>query len=961
VSNHSRQNADRRCARRLTYLSLAAVWSGCATPAAPPLSLTDHGLGPSTPRRDAADADLRNLYWDDGQKSIHAAGAVGETVFFQWVLSPGEFGLAGLIVAAEPLKGEAFQIDPSAVRVYRTAAVEITRYPNWYLRSVALRAPRSFPDALIPVSGPGRAAEETGDVGRALSIPPGSELTLFVEILISPAAPPGRYRGALTARVEGRAPHTTPIELEVSDVFLDPSDSLPMVARVHLGPVLAEHTKLDPDNLAVAARDPAARAAIEQTMRLLHENGLSPYLFEIQPVFCQESDGSVALDWGDYDALCAGYIDGSAYPDGRPPFAWPLPINARFPDPDHFDGMESPAYVRVLHDAVTAAWGHFSELGASQRAVLDYGWPTEINPPPKDVQRLCSIIDAARIGPDAPPFLSRLIPQAMRPFGWHEHHDVDLRSQVNIWATPARFDHPATLALLRGEGQRTWLVPDHPPFSGSQAVEAPATHARSIGWQAFLQGHEAVFLRSVTAWPDAPFDEPIDRPNEPSDSWLIYPGAALGVSGPVPSLRLKQLLLGNQEYQYLRLLEVNGRGETARLLARSLLKACGTEAYGDHFADGDLSRRVNDASLWDLARSILIQETAFALTDEPIDSLQRERNLADWSAFLGRTRGIELWVESARLADSPRPDQAGFLATVDVAVRSEMRTSVDGRVVFGPLPGGARDLGRPAKVTALAEWDVASRRLSARLSTLLPTDVFGHGAIPVAFETDASGRADAEAVFSVASVPRASGRIDIDGDLSDWTPGLMNVAGDFRLIAEAPLLARMPAESQTVAYFCHDQVRLFIGIRAASPAGRPPNRTQQNVLRFEDLRPTDADLVEILIDPSGLATRSDDLYHVVIFSTGDPIFERGVLTDPPIGEAGPWTGHRPLYAVRDSADGWTAEIAIDRADFGPESRTRIWGLNVARLEPRRGEYSDWARARRHCYNPRSMGNLIWPP
>ncbi len=36
------------------------------------------------------------------------------------------------------------------------------------------------------------------------------------------------------------------------------------------------------------------------------------------------------------------------------------------------------------------------------------------------------------------------------------------------------------------------------------------------------------------------------------------------------------------------------------------------------------------------------------------------------------------------------------------------------------------------------------------------------------------------------------------------------------------------------------------------------------------------------------------------------------------------------------------------------------GEHIARLEPQRGEYSDWARAPRYCYDPRTLGNLVWP-
>ena len=68
----------------------------------------------------------------------------------------------------------------------------------------------------------------------------------------------------------------------------------------------------------------------------------------------------------------------------------------------------------------------------------------------------------------------------------------------------------------------------------------------------------------------------------------------------------------------------------------------------------------------------------------------------------------------------------------------------------------------------------------------------------------------------------------------------------------------------------------------------------------------------------------------------------------------------PRYGVLRSETGWSAEIAIPFAALGAKpSPTGVWGINVARLEPVRGEYSDWARAPRYCYDPRTLGNLIW--
>jgi hypothetical protein len=62
-------------------------------------------------------------------------------------------------------------------------------------------------------------------------------------------------------------------------------------------------------------------------------------------------------------------------------------------------------------------------------------------------------------------------------------------------------------------------------------------------------------------------------------------------------------------------------------------------------------------------------------------------------------------------------------------------------------------------------------------------------------------------------------------------------------------------------------------------------------------------------------------------------------------------------------DAWVVELAIPLGAFDPQTRrNNYWGLNVTRLDARRGEYSSWSGARGNCYSPQSLGNLImvWP-
>lgn len=997
-------------------MTLLHILTGCIGPTAPPAAPpTVWATGPSHRIAPEDRPPDESPYFVRRSNRLQVEAAVNETVGMELVIAATSGAISGVELFVDDfISGEAV-IPWENIRAYRHHSVTVDSYPNWYLRSYGLREPRSFPDALVPLplakytANPARRSPPPA-AAATVSIGPGRNEVIYLEISIPPHAAPGPYQSTLTlANVDGLRVQTQ-IELLVRDIYLRPEHALPVPASVQLAPLIAFHTRLDPRDVMRAVESPEGRAIATKTFDLLRAHGLSPYCDELRPRFWQDRDGAVVLDWESYDTICGQWLgdtpsaaeeDAGTEPvtttaratDGCAAFAWPLPVDLLQPNPLHYDGLNSTLYAKVLGEYLVQAAAHFEQRGwfdrnrpADRRSVfVHYSLPAGINPTRQelaDFRRLCGITRKAdgRLA-----ILSTLIPQSMRPFGWLDHIHEKLEDEIDIWATPARFVHPATLARLQSRGKATWLNPDRPPFSGSLAVEAPLTHTRSLPWQAFILGHEALWLQQTTNWPASLADQGPLAVINPTDGWLIYPGSLFGLDEPVPSARLKQLQTGLHEYQYLKLLTEEGRAETARLLSRSLIKASAADAFGDNFQDGLPGRRVDDPAIWDMARQILCAEAEAAIIEEAgavrgiaagaSRSSEEERaslHLA-WSRFLEQTRHIELWIESARIKPDPRPGGSGYIASVDVAVRNELRTPLQGRLSFDTPRAAAPTMvpiGDEPTIGPLREMQVARRQLTASLRQLPFTNLDGHHVQPVRLEAGPAGILEANAVFAIARARRTDRPIRVDGNLSDWPPGASNIAGDFRLIGASQGASRSRVESQTVAYFCHDGELLFVGIRAASPPeawGRPA--VESNVVEYEDLRPVSGDLVEILLDPTGTATRSDEMYHIVIKSTGDPVFERGVSVTPPTGKVRPWPGRRPAYSVSRDEEGWTAELAIPisplmqedsrRGTAEAQSRRGVWGLNLARLEPIRGEYSDWARAPRYCYDPHAMGNLVW--
>src|SRR5207244_4450006 len=137
------------------------------------------------------------------------------------------------------------------------------------------------------------------------------------------------------------------------------------------------------------------------------------------------------------------------------------------------------------------------------------------------------------------------------------------------------------LAQARQLGRRIFYTPDVPEFGGSTAIEASPVDLRSVGYHAFLF-ESNVWLPQIAAWP-ADLSPAAALPPHVSRDWLLYPGAVAGIDRCIPSVRLKRLQRAAQDFEYLWLLCQNGRDATARLIAESLVKAGGSNAYMDNY------------------------------------------------------------------------------------------------------------------------------------------------------------------------------------------------------------------------------------------------------------------------------------------------------------------------------------------------------------------------------------------
>lgn len=95
------------------------------------------------------------------------------------------------------------------------------------------------------------------------------------------------------------------------------------------------------------------------------------------------------------------------------------------------------------------------------------------------------------------------------------------------------------------------------------------------------------------------------------------------------------------------------------------------------------------------------------------------------------------------------------------------------------------------------------------------------------------------------------GRINVDGDLSDWPLTHGNAAGEFHLVGRRGRKDEGVARWPTTVFAGRDANMLYLAFRCTQPLSSALIARPENTVRYEGLLPTGEDLVEVVLDPGG--------------------------------------------------------------------------------------------------------------
>lgn len=154
------------------------------------------------------------------------------------------------------------------------------------------------------------------------------------------------------------------------------------------------------------------------------------------------------------------------------------------------------------------------------------------------------------------------------------------RSAVDIWVVlPTMYNAaPDLVAEAQAKGDQVWsynaLVQDN--YSPKWQIDfAPINYRIQPGFISQSLGLTGLLYWSVDRWTADPWSDVDTYINSdglhfPGEGMLVYPGGQIGIGGIAPSMRLKWLRDGVEDYEYVALLRNQGRGETALAITRTV-------------------------------------------------------------------------------------------------------------------------------------------------------------------------------------------------------------------------------------------------------------------------------------------------------------------------------------------------------------------------------------------------------
>lgn len=573
------------------------------------------------PVREASGGDLLSSNWIYDGKSVSLSAARGEYVSFQIVLSNK---------TEETLKNIAVKMQP-----FRNGATRFKNHPELFLEwAVEVQTPSTgypkaslgtgwYPDALIPFEF---VQQDTSQLrGRWVfplwlpdfnnRIPDQESLVIWVDQYVPfemSDAPSGEYTSEVSVSINGET-RTLPVTLNVWNFALPNENEL--------------RASLQQEGF-LSNMDPERELEVYQLFKR-HRIGLMDPNY--RPQLRVTKDRNVRIDWTEYDNRLKKYLTGEAFTKkygyefgpgyGEPIETLMLPFDVYgkhhtrgWPDVGPPETEKKPENREIYIKAIKEVRKHLTGIT------------------PKGKTDLIMYLN----GLDESYFLeawARMVDYGdlFKTYFPEVHYRVDggysaeameiIHKSIDYLSAHTLNYNVETIEKYRKLGVRDWLYGPmiyESPVNGwvgsSTFIDLPLVNDRAISWSCWKYGTTSwlgwgIAYAWVRGWYDPELwkdvrhgtenDSVFDHKKTNGNALLAYsPGVVPNVSGVCPSIRLKMMRNGVQEYEYLRML-AKLDGDSSR--ADSIVNTIIDEPFGDR-SIGRLDVWKYDAQKWDEAR-----------------------------------------------------------------------------------------------------------------------------------------------------------------------------------------------------------------------------------------------------------------------------------------------------------------------------------------------------------------------
>lgn len=600
-------------------------WTLSALPASVRLdpstnTIIEHRFNAIESYKPAKDNLLENNWVFDGKK-ITLYAARGEYISFQLVLTNNtDTTLKGIMVDMEPFKNEDAQIaiDPE---LFLEWSVEVKTPTTGYPK--ASLGVGWYPDALIPydliqadsskVKGRWTYALELPDFNNRIDDQ--KSMLIWVDQYIpfdSSDAKAGGYTSSISITIDGEKKEI-PIVLHIWD-FAIPNENK-LKASIHHG-ILSR--KSDADALEI--------------YQILKRNRIGIMDPTYRPTVKNSENGKFEIDWTSFDAKLKKYFTGKAF--------------TKEMGYDYGPGYGEPIVAFILPFDVYGKHG-------------DHGWPDvgkpDVEREPANKAKYIKAIKTFRthlqpmIDPDKTDLTIYLngLDESYWPEAWNRmayygdlfkqyypegHFRIDggygeeamgiVQNSIQAWASHTLNYEPELMRKYQKMGIEDWIYGPmlyeskvNAWVGSSTFIDLPLINDRAISWATWkYHAYSWITWGATAGWKAAWYDPETwkDTYKHGSDTDAGYtfkitngngqvlysPGIVPNVDRVCPSIRLKMMRDGVQEYEYMRLLsEKDGNRNRTDEVVNSIIK----KPFGEN-SIGNLDVWSFDASKWDRAR-----------------------------------------------------------------------------------------------------------------------------------------------------------------------------------------------------------------------------------------------------------------------------------------------------------------------------------------------------------------------